>query len=128
MKIYNRTPERAKALAEEFGCAWAGLDAHAEVASADVLVNTTPVGMWPKVDASPVPAEALHKGMLVFDAVYNPLETKLLRDARERGCLCVSGLEMFVLQAAEQFRLFTGAEPPVDTMRNVVERRLSGRG
>jgi 3-dehydroquinate dehydratase/shikimate dehydrogenase len=128
VKIYNRTVERARLLAEEFGASWAGLDALAEIKSADVLVNTTPVGMWPKVDASPVPADVLHKGMLVFDAVYNPLETRLLREARERGCLCVSGLEMFVLQAAEQFRLFTGQEPPVDVMRDAVTRRLTGGG
>ena len=125
VKIYNRTVERAKALAEEFGASWAGLDALAEVKSADVLVNATPVGMWPKVDASPVPADVLHKGMLVFDVVYNPLETRLLREARERGCLCVSGLEMFVLQAARQFELFTGQAAPVDVMRNAVVRRLA---
>ncbi len=126
VKVYNRTVERAKALAEEFGCAWAGLDAVGEVKSADVLVNTTPVGMFPNVDASPVPTDVLRKGMLVFDAVYNPLETKLLRDARERGCITVSGLEMFVLQAARQFELFTGVPAPVDVMRDVVTRKLSG--
>ncbi len=123
--IFNRTIERAKALAEEFGASWAGLDDVAAARDADVLVNTTSVGMFPNVDASPVPADVLRKGQLVFDAVYNPVETKLLREARERGCTCVSGVEMFVLQAARQFELFTGAFAPVDVMRDVVRRKLT---
>ena len=125
VRIYNRTADRAKALADELGCAWSPLDDIASARDADVIANTTPVGMSPKVDASPVPAGVLRKGMLVFDAVYNPLDTKLLREARERGCLCVSGIEMFVLQAAEQFRLFTGEAAPVNVMRDAVTSKLA---
>lgn len=82
--------------------------------------------MFPNVDASVVPTELLHEGVLVFDAVYNPIETKLITDARARGCLTVSGIEMFVRQAAEQFQLFTGVDAPVELMRRVVENRLRG--
>ena len=124
IKIFNRTVSRAEALASELGCEWAGLD-ELPNAAADVIVNTTPVGMYPKVDASIVPVELLRERVLVFDAVYNPVETRLIREARERGCLTVTGLEMFVRQAAEQFRLFTDHEPPTDLMRRVVEERLT---
>ena len=123
VKIFNRTVSRARILAAELGCDWASLDELTD-ASADVIVNTTPVGMYPKVDASIVPVELLRPGVLVFDAVYNPVETRRLREARERGCLTVTGLEMFTRQAAEQFRLFTDTEPPTDLMRRVVEERL----
>ena len=123
--IYNRTIERAATLAKELGCEWAGLD-ELPSASADVIANTTSVGMHPNVDASVVPTALLREGILVFDAVYNPIETKLIREARERKCLTVTGLEMFVRQASEQFNLFTDLEPPVNLMRRVVEDRLTG--
>jgi shikimate dehydrogenase len=136
VRIYNRTVERARALAAELTstfperprCLWSPLDELSDAADADVIVNTTPVGMHPRVDESIVPADILRKGTLVFDVVYNPVETKLIREARERGCVTVTGLEMFVAQAAEQFQLFTGEKPPVDVMREAVERKLtSGR-
>jgi shikimate 5-dehydrogenase len=62
--------------------------------------------------------------MIVFDAVYNPIETKLLRDARERGCRTVNGLTMFINQAAEQFRLWTNIDPPIELMSNVAKGML----
>ena len=88
----------------------------------DVLANTTSVGMVPDADASPVPKSALEAGgfEVVFDAVYNPLETRLLREAKEAGCAQASGLDMFVGQAARQFSLFTGEEPALDLMRAAV--------
>jgi 3-dehydroquinate dehydratase/shikimate dehydrogenase len=132
VRIYNRTTTRARTLAAELSstfpdgprCEWSALDELSGLSDADVIVNTTPVGMHPRVDESIVLADALRKGMLVFDAVYNPVETKLIREARERGALTVTGLEMFVAQAAEQFELFTGEKPPVEVMRSAVEARL----
>ena len=87
-----------------------------------VLANTTSVGMVPDVDATPVPREALAGAGVAaaFDAVYNPMKTRLLQDAEAEGAVAVSGVEMFVGQAAEQFLLFTGEEPPVELMRKVV--------
>ena len=80
------------------------------------------VGMVPDVDATPVPREALAGAGVAaaFDAVYNPMKTRLLQDAEAEGAVAVSGVEMFVGQAAEQFLLFTGEEPPVELMRKVV--------
>jgi shikimate 5-dehydrogenase len=81
--------------------------------------------MHPKIDATPVPREMLRQGMLVYDAVYNPLETRLLREAREAGCRTVVGIDHFVRQAVEQFELWTGRPAPVETMRRVVVEALT---
>ena len=82
-----------------------------------LVMNATPVGMEPEVEGCPVPPEALHRGQVVFDLVYRPRETRLLREARARGAHCVSGEEMFLLQAFAQFELFAGAPAPEDAMR-----------
>jgi shikimate dehydrogenase len=94
------------------------------MASADVVIHCTSVGMHPKVDASLVPAALFRPGQVVFDIVYTPLETKLLRDARAAGARVIPGLEMFVLQAALQFYHFTGQPAPVAVMRQVVLAHL----
>lgn len=94
------------------------------VAETDVVINCTPVGMHPHPDASLVPPGLLRPDQAVFDIVYTPLETRLLADARARGCTVVSGVEMFVNQAVLQFVRFTGVEVPVEVMRRVVFERL----
>lgn len=90
----------------------------------DVLANATPVGMHPHEDACPIDTRRLREGQIVFDAVYNPLETRLLREAAARGCRTVRGVEMFVRQGARQFELWTGSPAPVDVMRQTVLERL----
>jgi len=85
--------------------------------SCDVLINTTPVGMHPDTDATPIDDPALRPDMVVMDAVYNPLVTRLLRTADRTGCVTVSGADMFVYQGAAQFELWTGRPAPVDVMR-----------
>jgi 3-dehydroquinate dehydratase/shikimate dehydrogenase len=117
--IYNRTAERAQGLAAEFGCAAAGLDGLSTM-NAKLLVNCTSIGMHPHVDATPVPAEFLKPDMTVFDTVYNPAETLLLKQARAKGAQTIDGLTMFVNQAAAQFKLFTGQAANTDLMRRVV--------
>ena len=96
------------------------------VPAADIIINCTPIGMHPKENATLIPAGYFKKNQLVFDAVYTPLETRLLRDAASRGCRIISGVEMFINQAALQFERFTGEEAPVDIMRQVVMERLKG--
>lgn len=98
----------------------------AAVGRADVIINCTPIGMHPREDASVVPVELLQSGQAVFDIVYNPLETKLLREAKSAGCKVISGVEMFINQAVLQFELFTGLSAPEDVMRRVVMERLKG--
>ncbi len=121
--IYNRTLERAERLSNDVMCKFEKLE-EIHKHDTDVLINTTSIGMFPDVDQSPVPANLLKKGMIVFDAVYNPIETRLLREANERGCHTVNGLSMFINQAAGQFRLWTNIGPPVELMTNVVKEML----
>jgi 3-dehydroquinate dehydratase/shikimate dehydrogenase len=121
--IYNRTVERAEELAREFGCGFAGLDGLPRM-NASLLINGTSIGMHPNVDATPVPAEYLNPDMTVFDTVYNPAETRLLKQAKQKGAKTVDGIAMFVNQAAAQFRLFTGQSANTNLMRKVVLENL----
>ncbi|HEY8152591.1 MAG TPA: shikimate dehydrogenase [Myxococcota bacterium] len=114
VRVLNRSPERARRLADDLGAETAG--ALGELASApyDVLVNTTSVGL--REDASPVDAGALRAGAVVMDAVYDPERTRLLREAEARGARPVSGRWMLIHQAAEQVKLLTGREAPLGAL------------
>lgn len=90
----------------------------------DVIINCTPVGMHPKIDASLVPAHLFRPGQVVFDVVYTPQRTKLLTDAAARGLKTVSGVEMFLNQAVLQFEHIIGVAAPVDVMRRVLMEKL----
>jgi 3-dehydroquinate dehydratase/shikimate dehydrogenase len=121
--ICARNDEKANALAEEFGCRSTTWGMRASNLC-DVLINGTPVGMHPNVDATPVPPAAFKPGMLAFDTVYHPENTMFLKLAREHECTTVSGVDMFVRQAALQFKYYTGQDAPEDLMREVVRRKL----
>jgi shikimate dehydrogenase len=122
--VANRTPERAQELAGALADAsGGGLESlGGRVPDADVLVNATSVGM--EEDETPVPAELLHPGLAVLDAVYTPLETRLLSDAAAVGCTTIDGGHMLVYQAAEAFERWTGRDAPVDDMRGALEAAL----
>ena len=92
--------------------------------TADVIIHCTNVGMHPKEDNALVPPELFRSGQAIFDIVYTPLETKLLKNAMSRGVKTVSGVEMFVNQAVLQFKQFTGQDAPYEVMRNVVLEHL----
>ena len=92
---------------------------------AGVVLHCTPVGMSPKVDETVVPKELFAPHLTVMDIVYNPLETRLLREAKHVGCKTIRGLEMFLNQAAGQFELWTGQPAPTDVMRTVLESRFA---
>jgi len=121
--VANRTRARAIRLAQELGCESCPL---AEIASfeAEVLINTTSVGMRPNVDETPMPASVLRKDMVVFDAVYNPPETRLIREAKAAGCRTITGIAWFVNQAAAQFELWTGKPAPREVMERVIRKKL----
>ena len=131
VRIANRTVERATALAADVIDAEAvsgtaeghGLDALPDLlAEADVLVNATSVGM--EEDQSPAPAEALHGNLAVLDAVYAPLETRLLRDAGAAGATTIDGAWMLLFQGVEAFERWTGREAPVQAMNEALRGEL----
>jgi shikimate dehydrogenase len=124
--IYNRTVEKAQALAEAFACEYAGLDALSAM-TADLLVNGTSLGMSPDIEDMPVPEGVLNTNMAVFDTIYNPLQTRLLKTAQAKGACVIDGLCMFVGQAMAQFELFTGQAGDAHLMREVVMTHLSER-
>jgi len=95
-------------------------------ADADIIINTTSVGMHPDTDRTLVTADMMHTGQVIFDIVYSPLETRLLREAKKAGAVTIDGIKMLVLQGAESFRIWTGIEPPVDVMEQAV-RDVLGR-
>ncbi len=117
--IYNRTIQKAKALGTEFACKYAGLDELPNM-QAQVLINCTSIGMSPDIDASPVPQTCLNSNMAVFDTVYNPLKTTLLRQAEQAGAKTINGAEMFISQAMAQYKLFIGDQPKEETIRKTV--------
>jgi shikimate dehydrogenase len=94
------------------------------VPDAQLLIHCTPVGMSPKADATCVPSSLFHPDLAVMDIVYNPRVTRLLKEAERAGCKTISGLEMFLNQAATQFELWTNRPAPVDVMRTVLESRF----
>lgn len=102
----NRTPEKAKELIEAFG---GRRTTASEILpeNIDIIINTTPVGMHPHVEGSPLDASFLRSEHIVFDMLYNPLETKLLADAREAGATTINGMPMFIAQGLEQIRLWS---------------------
>jgi 3-dehydroquinate dehydratase/shikimate dehydrogenase len=127
--VYNRTLDKANALAQTFDAHSAKL-ADIQSADYDILINCTPIGMHPHVDAAPFdftsdPSPATSSPRVVFDTIYNPVETKLLREAKAAGCTTVSGVEMFVRQAAAQFTLWTGQAAPTDRFRETVLNQLN---
>ena len=101
-----------------------GIESNME--KADVIINCTPVGMHPKVDETLVPDGLFRPGQVVFDAVYNPLETRLLREAGAKGLTVIPGVEMFINQAILQFERFADVDSaPEALMRRVVMEHLS---
>jgi 3-dehydroquinate dehydratase/shikimate dehydrogenase len=123
--VTNRHDDRANRLAEDVGCRAVTWSARAST-TADVVVNCTPVGMHPDVDDTPMPPGGFGRsGMVVFDTIYHPENTMMLKLARERGCRGITGVDMFLRQAAHQFKLYTGQDAPMDVMREALRRRLS---
>jgi shikimate dehydrogenase len=128
--LYNRRPERAVELANSLGEAVQGLTPGTslhdlELAHFDLLVNATPVGMWPAVGACPWPEELpLLARWTVYDLVYNPNQTRLMKRAHAAGASTIGGLEMLVHQGALALTLWTGRQAPVEVMRAAAQAAL----
>jgi len=128
--VLNRTLARAQALVKDFSPLFPTLPLtpqtlEEQTADTHLLVNTTPVGMWPEVDKSIWPEDLPFPGHLtVFDLVYNPRQTTLLRQARRAGAKVIGGLGMLVHQGAVAFELWTGEKAPVETMYEAANKTL----
>jgi len=123
--VVARNLQKARLLAEKFQLECQGWDQLGRLRW-DLLVNTTPLGMYPEVNQTPVPAEWL-TGQWVYDLVYNPRQTRLLKDAAERGCNTISGAEMFLGQAVKQQQLWCGTPPPDGVMEEALEEAFTSR-
>ncbi|MCK4871185.1 MAG: type I 3-dehydroquinate dehydratase [Phycisphaerales bacterium] len=129
--IYNRTRDRAERLAAALdslpGRVVVADPSQLHEADVDVIINATSIGMTggPDESASPVPAECLRPGCVVFDTVYNPARTPLLREAAQAGCRTIEGARMFIHQAAAQFEGWTGKPAPIAVFEAVVHRQLT---
>jgi 3-dehydroquinate dehydratase / shikimate dehydrogenase len=119
--IAARTFERAAELAERFKCRPVQWYERLKF-DPDIIVNATPIGMHPNVDETPYDRSHLRRGVVVIDTVYNPEQTLLIKHAREQNCRVVTGVEMFIRQAALQFEHFTGQPAPEEAMRAELKR------
>jgi len=122
--IYNRTPQRADQLARFCRARSAPWQSRTD-RRGRILINCTSVGMWPDVNESPIPADALDPELTVFDTVYNPPQTRLLTDAAARGCRTLPGMDMFIRQAALQFEAWTARPAPTEIMKRAAQAALA---
>jgi shikimate dehydrogenase len=134
--VANRSPQRAQGLVNTLSapslqadtCPLDTMGLRDALSRADLLVNATPVGMWPATGATPLPSDiGLHPGLTVMDLIYNPLETLLLRQARQPGAMVINGMDMLIHQGAIAFRLWTGQEAPLAVMRQAALAALEQR-
>ena len=137
LAILNRSTEKAEALAETLGHmfnrnvvggALSPETIKMNLRDSDVLVNATSAGMKPNLSQSLVAPEWLKSDLVVMDIVYNPIETKLAKDAKAAGAKVVSGVEMLIYQGAASFEIWTGHAAPIEVMRKAALNKLSGKG
>ncbi|MEK3882588.1 shikimate dehydrogenase [Paenibacillus sp. PL2-23] len=132
VRIVNRSAQRAEELASSLSSGSFIIEASSNdrlqewCGDADIIINTTSVGMFPNVDQSPVPGEWLNPGAVVSDLIYNPLQTAFLHAAAARGCQTHGGLGMFIYQGAYAFEYWTGQPAPAAAMREEVLAALQG--
>jgi len=118
--VFNRTLEKAVDLSRDFGGLARSYKDIAEVKDMDIILNATPLGMHPYENETPLPKQYITKKQIVFDAIYSPFETRLLREAKEQGAKVIHGVEMLLYQGAAQFELYTGRKAPESVMRGVL--------
>jgi 3-dehydroquinate synthase len=122
--VVNRTPKTGQQLATDLGADFCPLS-EIQTMDCDILINTTPVGMFPNVDQTPLSGSFFKEHMTVMDIIYTPIQTRLLKEAAAAGCDIINGLPMFVYQGAFQFERWTGLPAPVEVMRAAVSDALA---
>jgi shikimate dehydrogenase len=133
LAVLNRTVKHAQTLAKlleksvskkiAFG-SLSSSDIQQNLQDSDILINATSIGMKPRSDISPIPPKLLRSSLSVMDIVYNPLETRLSKEAKEAGAKIISGVEMLIYQGATAFEIWTGKSAPVDVMRKTALNHL----
>jgi shikimate dehydrogenase len=126
--VANRSKKKGEGLSRELGCDYLPISSlirmKAGKLEADVVINATSLGMVPRDRETPIPRELLKEGMMVMDIVYQPLQTRLLREAKEKGCLTVNGLEMLVRQGVAQLEIWTGRRLEIGRIKKDLRRAL----
>ena len=126
--VVNRSKERGQALSRELGCGYLPTSSlvrmRAGELEADVIINATSLGMVPRDGETPIPNKLLKEGMMVMDIVYQPLQTKFLREAKKKRCVTVDGLEMLIRQGRAQFEIWTGRRLEIGQIRKDLRRAL----
>ncbi len=126
ISVFNRTLEKAQNLDKNFHLEGAfSLHDNTEIKKADIIINTTSVGLEPRDDKSPLSDNTLDKRHIVFDIVYTPRETKLLQQARKAGARCVYGDKMVLYGGVQQFELFTHNKAPVKIMEHALQKAMN---
>lgn len=127
VQVFARSPESAREIVGCFGLSVSPIES-LESSDAEIVINTTPIGMRGHSEgSSPVTKDSLRGRSVAYDLVYNPMETRFLTDAREEGCTVISGLEMLVAQAGLQFELWTGQPASIEVMRNAATAKIAER-
>jgi len=119
LTILNRTVEKAEKLSKEFNCNFGSLQDFEKIKT-DILINTTSIGMHPEINGTPINTKFV-KNIIVLDAIYSQEKTKLLQEAEKNNCTIISGIEMYINQAAGQFKIWTGKEADINFMRNIIK-------
>jgi len=122
--VINRTIEKAKKLAFEFGCHNQDTINELFLATQDIIINTTSVGMHPHEGLLPIPLEGIHKGQILMDIVYAPYETEFLKQGKKIGAKIIHGTEMLLFQGTAQFELYTGVKAPIEVMKKTLLNAL----
>jgi shikimate dehydrogenase len=126
--VVNRSKEKGRSLCKELGCDYLPISSLARMKAggleADIIINATSLGMYPRHRETPIPKKLLKEGMMVMDIVYQPLQTKLLREAKEKGCVTVDGLEMLIRQGMAQFEIWTGRRLEIKEIKKDLHRAL----
>lgn len=118
--VFNRSLDKAQELAREFGGKAQPLEQIKDAADSDIILNATALGMETRATDTPFPKEFLNENQIIFESIYSPYETQLLKDASEAGARIIHGVEMLLYQGTSQFELFTKRPAPVEAMREAL--------
>lgn len=124
LTVMGRNLEAAEKLAYHYGGSSSSFEELSVVSDCSIIINATPIGMFPHEDESPLPPELITPHHIIFDTVYSPYQTKLLRSASDKGATVVHGTQMLLHQGVAQFELYTGVKAPVREMREILEQTV----